>query len=210
MDGIKVISFDIEGTVVTPDFSMAVWYEGIPALYAEKNGIGFQEAKARVAEEYVKIGPLRVEWYDINYWFERFQLSDYRQLLENYKHRVSYYHDTTQILSSLAAAYTVIAVTSSTKEFLPYLLLEINQHFSRIFSSISDYGQLKTPSFYHTVCREMNVLPGEIVHIGDNREFDFIIPRQIGINALHLDREGKVNSDSLADLREVEARLSSS
>jgi len=210
MGKIKVISFDIEGTVVTPDFSQAVWYEGIPSLYAEKNGIGFQEAKTKVVEEYEKVGPLRVEWYDINYWFERFQLGDYRQLLENSKHRVSYYHDTTQTLSSFASTYTVIAVTSSTSEFLPYLLTEINQHFARIFSSISDYRQLKTTSFYHTVCREMNVLPEELVHIGDNREFDFTIPKQIGINALHLDRDGKENTDSLTNLREVEHRLSPS
>lgn len=208
MDKIKVISFDVEGTLVTPDFSVAIWYEGVPSLYARKNGISFQEARARVEEEYEKIGPLRVEWYDINYWFEYFQLDDYRQLLENYKHRVSYYHETMQILSSLASAYTIIAVSSTTREFLPYLLFEINQHFARVFSSISDYSQLKTQSFYLEVCQEMNVLPEEMLHVGDNREFDCTIPRQIGINALHLDRQGQANTDSLTDLREVESKLS--
>ena len=207
MDKIKVISFDVEGTLVTPDFSLAVWYEGVPSLYARKNGINFQEAKAMVEEEYKKLGDRRIEWYDIKYWFEYFQLGDYRQTLENYKHRVSYYEETMQILSSLAKAYTLIVISSTTKEFLPYLLCEINQHFARVFSSISDYNQLKTRPFYLNVCKEMNVLPEEMLHIGDNREFDFTIPRQIGINALHLDRKGKANPDSLTNLWEVEPKL---
>jgi len=33
---IKIISFDVEGTLVSPDFSQAVWYEGIPALYSQR------------------------------------------------------------------------------------------------------------------------------------------------------------------------------
>lgn len=210
MEKIKVISFDVEGTLVTPDFSLAIWYEGVPSLYARRNGISFQEARARVEQEYKKLGDHKIEWYDIKYWFEYFQLGDYRQLLENYKHRVSYYHETMPILSSLAKAYPLIVISSTTKEFLPYLLFEIKQHFARVFSSISDYNQLKTQSFYLKVCQEMNVLPEEMLHIGDNREFDFTIPRQIGINALHLDRKGKANADSLTNLWEVEPKLSPS
>ena len=204
----KVISFDVEGTLVTPDFSLAVWHEGIPSLYARRNGIGFQEAKARVETEYQEIGDMRMEWYDIKYWFQRFQLGDYRQLLESYKHKVSYYPETMPALALLAKGYILIAVTSSAKEFLSYLLFEINGYFTRVFSSISDYNQLKTPSFYLRVCQEMNILPEEMVHIGDNREFDFTIPRQTGINALHLDRKGKAASKALTNLREVEQKLS--
>jgi len=207
----KVISFDVEGTLVTPDFSLAVWHEGIPSLYARRNGISFQEAKVRVETEYQEIGDTRMEWYDIKYWFQRFQLGDYRQLLESYKHKVSYYPETMPVLALLAKVYILIAVTSSAKEFLPYLLFEINGYFTKVFPSISDYNQLKTPYFYLRVCQEMNILPEEMVHIGDNREFDFTIPRQIGINALHLDRKGKAGPSyegSLTNLREVAPKLS--
>ena len=61
MGGIKVISFDLEGTLVTPDFSQAVWHEGIPSLYASQNGIGIKEAKAIVLREYEKVGDQRKE-----------------------------------------------------------------------------------------------------------------------------------------------------
>ncbi|GAH62950.1 unnamed protein product, partial [marine sediment metagenome] len=39
MNQIEVVSFDAEGTLVTPDFSQAVWHEAIPAIYAQKKGI---------------------------------------------------------------------------------------------------------------------------------------------------------------------------
>lgn len=45
MKQIELISFDAEGTVVTPDFSQTIWHEAIPALYAKKQGLDFAQAK---------------------------------------------------------------------------------------------------------------------------------------------------------------------
>ena len=39
----------------------------------------------------ISIGEERVEWYNIKYWFDRFRLTDYEELLNNYKHEISYY-----------------------------------------------------------------------------------------------------------------------
>jgi putative hydrolase of the HAD superfamily len=122
MSKVKVISFDADGTLVTPDFSQAVWYEGVPTLYANKNGISFEEAKAFIEKEYRVVGDLRVEWYDIKYWLQRFGLSNsHQQILEDYRHSVSCYPEVTQALSSLSKDYTLIVISCSTREFLPYL-----------------------------------------------------------------------------------------
>jgi hypothetical protein len=69
MRQIELISFDAEGTVVTPDFSQTIWHEAIPALYAQRKGLDLAQAKKCVYEEYDKIGDQRLEWYDIEYWF---------------------------------------------------------------------------------------------------------------------------------------------
>ncbi|TET40405.1 MAG: HAD family hydrolase [Dehalococcoidia bacterium] len=208
MGKIKVVSFDVESTLLTPDFSQAVWYEGIPSLYAEKNGISFEEARAMVVKEYQEVGDQRREWYDIKYWFERFQLGDYQALLEGYKHRVSCYPEVMEVLSSLSKEYTLIVVSSSTREFLPYLLAEIEGHFARVFSSVSDYGQLKTPAFYLKVCQGMGILPCEMAHVGDSWQFDFLAPKEAGIEAFHLNRGGYAKNDkSLTSLADLEARL---
>jgi len=212
MSSIEVVSFDADGTLVTPDFSQAVWYEGVPSLYARKNRISFQEAKSFIEKEYQVVGNGRIEWYDIKYWLHRFglvpPLAGYEQLLEDYRHTISCYPDVKQALSSLRKCYTLIVVSCSTREFLPYILDGIERYFTRVFSSVSDYGQLKTPAFFLEVCRQMNISPQEMAHVGDLWEQDFLVPKKAGIRAFHLDRRGE-NKDgsSLRSLAELELRL---
>jgi len=212
MSRIKVVSFDADGTLVTPDFSQAVWYEGVPSLYARKNGISFQEAKSFIENEYQVVGDCRTEWYDIKYWLQRFglipPLAGHQQLLEDYRHRISCYPEVTQTLSSLSKDYTLIVVSCSTREFLPYILDGIESYFSRVFSSVSDYGQIKTPGFFLEVCRQMGISPQEMAHVGDLWEQDFIIPTEAGIKAFHLDRRGeRKDGSSLRSLAELETCL---
>jgi len=209
MSKVKVISFDADGTLVTPDFSQAVWYEGVPTLYANKNGISFEEAKAFIEREYRVVGDLRTEWYDIKYWLQHFGLGDcHEQMLEDYRHRVSCYPEVAQALSSLSKDYTLIVVSCSTRDFLPYLLDGIEGYFARVFSTVSDYGQIKNPQFYLEVCRQMGVSPWEMAHVGDLLEQDFLAPKEAGLKAFHLDRRGeRKDSNSLESLEDLEKRL---
>lgn len=203
LDGIKIVSFDAEGTLVTPDFSYSVWYEAIPQKYAEKYGLDFATARRIIEEEYRKVGELRLEWYDVKYWFDRFGLGSHEPVMASYRDRVSYYPEVREVLTELSQRYTLIVSSGSMREFLCLLLEEIEPYFSRVFSSLSDYRQLKTPEFYYEVCKEMGVRPEQIVHVGDNREFDFVSPRKVGIHAFHLDRNGQHEEclTSLAELR---------
>jgi putative hydrolase of the HAD superfamily len=209
MSKIKVVSFDADGTLVTPDFSQAVWYEGVPSLYAGKNGISFEEAKAFIEKEYQVVGDHRIEWYDIKYWLQLFGLGDcHEQMLKDYQHRVSCYPEVSQTLSSLSKDYTLIVVSCSTREFLPYLLDDIQGYFTKVFSSVSDYGQIKTPEFFLEVCRQMGVSPDEMAHVGDLWEQDFIAAKKAGIRAFHLDRRSeRKDSRSLRSLADLETRL---
>jgi phosphoserine phosphatase len=61
----KIISFDMDGTLIAPEFTDWVWSHGIPTLYAEKFGTPFEAAKAFVEGEYRKVGEGATEWYDI-------------------------------------------------------------------------------------------------------------------------------------------------
>ena len=64
----------MEGTLITHRFSRTIWEQDIPALYAERHGLEPSEARRRVFKEYESIGELRPEWYDLEYWFRRFDL----------------------------------------------------------------------------------------------------------------------------------------
>ena len=208
MNQIKVISFDAEGTLVTSHFSDAVWNEAVPAHYARRAGTSLEEAKAQVMREYREVGPQRMEWYDIGYWFRRFNLSDYQGLLNSHRHIISFYPEVEEVLFSLGSKYQLIVASGSAREFLDLQLDGIQGHFARIFSSVSDYRGLKTADFYRDVCRAMHVQPGEVVHVGDDWDFDFLAPQEVGIRAFFLDRKGKGQGEGVVgNLLEFEAKL---
>jgi len=207
MSRIKVISFDAEGTLVTPGFSQAIWHETIPALYAGKNGIELARAKEIVAQEYDKVGDQRLEWYDIKYWFRYFRLGSAEPAIQRCQAKVSYYPEVMEVLSSLEGRYKLIVASGTPLELLEPQLQGIKDYFARIFSSVSLCKQLKTPKFYAYVCELMKVNPGQIVHVGDNWQFDFVNSSQVGINAFHLDRVGNSQQGSLANLTELKSHL---
>ncbi len=191
MSGIKIVSFDVEGTLVTTDFSYAIWFEAIPARYAERYDMPIDEAKKAVMEEYQKVGDQRLEWYDIRYWFRKLDLGDSMAALESCQSRVSYYPEVIDVLKSLGGKYKITVASGTPREFLHHLLRGIEPYLDEVFSSISDYQQLKTADFYHKMCRSLNVSPEEVVHIGDNWQFDFIAAGETGIRAFYLDRQSQ-------------------
>ena len=101
MSRIKIVSFDLEGTLTTLDFSLAVWYEGIPSLYSKRNKISFEQAQTFVKRQYQEVGDQRLEWYDIKYWFDHLKLYGYQKLLNKYASKVSHYPDVIPALSAL-------------------------------------------------------------------------------------------------------------
>ena len=207
MKQIELISFDAEGTVVTPDFSQAIWHEAIPALYAQKQGFDLAQAKRRIADEYGRIGDQRLEWYDIEYWFSYLGLGSYEPVIQECLDKIGYYPEVTEVLSSLASEYKLIVASGTPLELLHCLLRDIKPYFVRIFSSVSHYGQLKSPDFYIRICEEMSIKPSRVIHVGDNWQFDFLNARQAGINALYLDRSGRDHQESLSDLSQLKQLL---
>jgi len=205
-DAIKVISFDADGTLATPEFADAIWHREIPRLYAQKNKMSFKEAKRHVLAEYQKVGEHRVEWYDAKYWFQRFGLGDLQPVFNSLSYKISYYPEVEEVLSSLGQRYQLIIASNSPHYYLDLLLAAIRGYFSRIFSSVSDYNEVKKEAFFLRLCREMKVKPQQMVHVGDHFEFDFIIPKQAGITAFFLDRR-KQGEEGVTDLKEFAARL---
>ena len=203
---IKVISFDAEGTLVTTDFSQAIWKEAIPSLYAQKKGIELAQAKRTIVEEYDKVGDQRPEWYDIRYWFEYLGLGSPEPVIRSCQNKLSYYPEVVEVLSSLAGKYELVVASGTPMELLHCLLQDIKHYFAHVFSSTSHYRQLKNPDFYLAICKTMAVEPSEVVHVGDNWQFDFLNAKQAGIHTFHLDRSGS-NHESLADLTQLESGL---
>ena len=62
----KVVSFDVVGTLVDSYYEDYVWKEAVPRLYSRKRGVGLEEAKDYVLREYDRIGKNDIRWYYLN------------------------------------------------------------------------------------------------------------------------------------------------
>jgi putative hydrolase of the HAD superfamily len=208
----KIISFDMDGTLVDPEFTDWVWLYGIPTLYAERANLPFEEAKHFVVGEYLKVGEGAIEWYDIKYWFQFFQLEQsWKHLMHQYVDKINIYPDVNDILDGLKGRFPIILTSNAGREFI-HVEMEatgLGRYFDRIFSATSDFGEVKkTAGFYQRICQILGTGPQEMVHVGDHYEFDYLVPRSLGIHAFYLDRSGEKNGDFvLRDLRELEERL---
>jgi len=210
----QIISFDMDGTLVDPEFTDWVWLHGIPRLYAEKTNIPFEEAKHFVVGEYLKVGEGAIEWYDIKYWFQFFKLEkNWKDLMLQYVDKIRIYPDVDDILGWLKEKFPIILTSNAGREFIDIEMeaTGLGRYFDRIFSATSDFGQVKkTAGFYGRICGALGVYPQEIVHVGDHYEFDYLAPRSLGIHAFYLDRSGEKNGDFvISDLRELERRFDS-
>jgi len=196
MAGIKVISFDLDGTLFNNRFVDSVWLQEIPRLYSVRKRVSIDDAQKVVRREYDKVGKERLEWYDLHYWIRKFDLNvDGGELLKNFAHRIRTYPEVPAVMEQLKQkGFRLVVVTNARREFVELELkkAEMESCFERVFSSTSDFGMVKkTAKLYQIVCNILEISPQQIIHVGDDRNFDFNVPRRLGILAFHLDRTGK-------------------
>jgi putative hydrolase of the HAD superfamily len=210
---IKVISFDLDGTLVDYRFVDSVWFEGIPRLYSVEKRVSFDDAKKFVKKEYDKVGKERLEWYDLHYWIKKFGLNATPQeLLRYFEHRIKTYPEVPKVLDELKQRdCRLIIVTNARREFVEseFRKTGIENYFDRVFSSTADFGLVKkTVNLYQRVCNILEISPQEMIHVGDDQNFDFHVPRRLGILAFHLDRTGKHKGELvIQSLEELNRKL---
>jgi putative hydrolase of the HAD superfamily len=202
----------MDGTLVATEFTDWVWHYGIPRLYAEKTGLSFDAAKDHVQDEYRKVGEKALEWYDIKYWFQFFDLrEDWKALMERFADKINVYADVDHVLERLKERFKLVLTSNAGREFIDVEMgaTGLGKFFDRTFSATSDFKQVKkTTDFYQHICQLLGANPHEIVHVGDHYEFDYLIPRSMGIHAFYLDRSEKRKGEFvLSDLRDLEERL---
>jgi FMN phosphatase YigB (HAD superfamily) len=203
---VRVLSFDVCGTLVDCTFADYVWKEGVPLLYAEKQGISFESAKQKVMKEYNRVGGNDIRYFELDYWFQYFDLNGSRHDLVNaYKEMVIVYEEVPGILERLKTRYTLIIASLAHRDLIPLALFDIESNFDHIFSATSDFKYVKKHQrFYREITAILSVNPGDVAHIGDDYVFDYEIPKSIGMHAFLLDRTG---TEGLKDLKEFELKI---
>ena len=203
---IKIVSFDVDGTLVEAEYNDLIWLEEIPRLYAEKEGMNFEDAYKFILEEYEKVGEKDLRWYDINHWLKHFGIKKtFGEILEKYEDRIKVYPDVKKTLIALREKIPMIIITVMPREFLEVKLRKLDSCFLRTFSTVSDFKSVKTTHVYREVCRQMDIAEDELLHVGDLWEADYLVPRTAGVRALCVDRTGEKDGDSV--IRSLEELL---
>ncbi len=188
----KVISFDLDGTLFKKGLDDEFWLRLIPEAIAEQRNISIEEAKEYAIKEYDAIGSDDIRWYMPEYWLERFNIDTRIEYMLNRLDYSSALYDDVYALKELSR-YRIVIATCNPEVMAKRkvkLLREKDIKIDSVFSSIS-YGILKSSEFYTHVITSLGVDAKSILHIGDNLHQDFIIPSSIGMNSLLIDREDK-------------------
>ncbi|MBU2559569.1 HAD family hydrolase [archaeon] len=207
---IKVLSFDVDGTLVDGRFADMFWNDGVPKLYAEKVGLSFDEAKDYLQGRYDEIGDCDLRWYLPEYWFAELGIDkNPKELVMEYACEIDVFPEVPEVLRKLSEKYMLVASSNAPRIFLEESIKGLCEYFKHTFSSTTDFGLVKKlPEFYHTLFEVLHIEPSELVHVGDHFEFDYNVPSQAGVKSFFLDRKNKGNRGHvLRDLSELEGRL---
>jgi putative hydrolase of the HAD superfamily len=207
---ITTVSFDADGTLVTPSFADLIWLEVLPQIVSESWNIPLEDAKAKLFADYDAIGPNRMEWYDLTYWVKRYRLDiTPKSLVIQYKAAVTPYPEVIDVLEALKDDYHLIVISNSARLFLDMTTEALRGYFRHTFSTISDFGMMKETPVYISICEKIGVKPFELAHVGDSFELDYIRARKAGLRAFFLDRYRKKRGRRfVTDLKEFKQRLS--
>jgi FMN phosphatase YigB (HAD superfamily) len=216
----KIISFDLDGTIVSGHYGDMVWNHGIPEVYAKRYSMSFDDAQRYIRREYESVGDEEIIWYEIEHWLERFDLPvQADELLEKYESYIEIVPHAREVLEELAKGHTLVVASNAARIFVDKELRcsGLAGYFTHIISATTDYGMVKKEEhFYRRLCELFGVLPGEVAHVGDHPVFDHDVPAGMGIEAYYLQHEHSAVSHQLSvkdgrnvikDLRELLDRL---
>lgn len=203
---IRVVSFDLDGTLVTQKFGDMVWNHGIPLEFSKKYGIPFDEARRIILTEYASVGDENPLWYDIDYWVKRFGLDvTVKELLNRYEEFIELREGVIETLRDLKGRFNLILSSNASRVFVEKELsyTGLKRFFDFSFSATSDFGMVKKDArFFRKILEILNLREDEMIHIGDNKIFDFHVPASIGIRSI-LVEEGKSLKEVISDCEEM-------
>jgi len=202
LHGVEAVSLDVTGTLVDGRSVKYFWDVLIPTAYARKHRVPFEKALSHVKQTYGTISPDDVRWYLPEYWMKRLGVEgSVEELLKELKPFITVFPDVEPVIAELSSSHSLIVSSNLPMLLLEAVLDDFKKYFSKIFSSVSTYSlPRKTAEFYVKVCSDTGFKPQEVLHVGDNFMYDFLIPRFVGMKSLVIKRfkpprrEHEVNS----------------
>jgi putative hydrolase of the HAD superfamily len=96
---ISTVFLDMDGTLLDLHYDTHFWLGHVPWRYAEKHGLTFDEARARLMQRYeAKLGTM--EWYSVEYWTRELEM-DITSLKQEVTHLISVHPHVNEFLTRL-------------------------------------------------------------------------------------------------------------
>ncbi|HIE44124.1 MAG TPA: HAD family hydrolase [Candidatus Omnitrophica bacterium] len=202
---IRVVSFDVDGTLINQEFNDLIWENEIPSLVAKERGWSFNRAKDFCLFEYDKVGEKDTRWYDIEYWLDKFGIKiPAIDIFKKWEKAIIVYPDVISTLKRTAEkGVRPIVITCMPRIFLKEKIHTFEYFFEKVFSTISDFREVKTPEVYLRIAKIIEVEPSSILHIGDHPVLDYEFSRQADYHSLLIERGMKSNEHSIETLTEI-------
>jgi putative hydrolase of the HAD superfamily len=168
-----------------------------------------EEAIHIVKHEYRNVGEKKIEWYDIEYWFNHLGLNgDWRKLLRENLDKIKPYPDVETLLNISNDDCKIIVTSNTIRSFLEHQVDVLDIEFTKVFSAPSDFKSVKSPKVFKKICEILGIMPDQVIHVGDHVEFDYYAARKAGMKSILLDRESAYNmQNSIQSLHELTPRL---
>jgi putative hydrolase of the HAD superfamily len=211
--GVKLVTFDVGGTLIHP-------FPSVGAVYAEvltRRGFPVNPAATEIAFEdawecaarRVPASRERYGWSpdgERGYWRALLAMTVERlggqvapagaaeELFERFGHRETWrvYPEVASTLEALGSRGIPMAILSNWDSRLPALLRElgIRHHFGPILVSALEGYEKPDPRIFHLAAGRAGVAPGEMLHVGDREREDLEGARGAGCMGLRIHRNG--------------------
>ena len=182
---IKILSLDLQGTLTSSEFSDYFWLELLPKKYSEKFNCSIESAKQIISDKFSKMGKYNTRYYDDMYWakwlgFETINELNTMDIIPKVNNEMYDFIKTIKLPK--------IIISTTTELFIRYELKEKITDFYKAYSCI-DYFKVggKTKDVFLKVCKELQISPKEMLHIGDSKIMDYENAKKAGINAVLYD-----------------------
>ena len=182
---IKILSLDMQGTLTSSEFSDYFWLELLPKKYSEKFNCSIESAKQIISDKFSKMGKYNTRYYDDMYWakwlgFETINELNTMDIIPKVNNEMYDFINTIKLPK--------IIISTTTELFIRYELKEKITDFYKTYSCI-DYFKVggKTKDVFLKVCKELQISPKEMLHIGDSKIMDYENAKKAGINAVLYD-----------------------
>lgn len=184
---IKLISFDLQGTLCDHAFSNEVWLTLLPKVFEVQRSILSPTEHSQLLRDFENIGQDDWRYYDLNYWLRRAgskqTASSLAKLAAN---RPRIFPKMKELVETLIAKVPIIILSATTQEFISLELGHWSGPFSSILSTADDFRQPgKPPGIFSSISKERGLSPNECLHIGDHKEMDGVSPKQAGWQSIY-------------------------